>query len=102
MSTTKLGDDLMRVPKLDAGGNNWVIYKDRFLWAIDARGLLEHVDGSEREPSKPTLKGKKAEGGSKEGETGGGDFVVVEELSVEDGKRLEAWKEKSRVWKQGE
>ena len=33
---TKLGDDLMKVPKLDVGGVNWVIYKDRFLWAVDA------------------------------------------------------------------
>jgi len=40
----------MKVPRLEAGGANWVVYKDRFLWAVDARGLLEHVDGSEREP----------------------------------------------------
>ena len=46
----KLGDDLMKVPKLEAGGVNWVVYKDRFLWSVDACGLLEHVDGSEREP----------------------------------------------------
>ena len=45
----KLGDDLMKVPKLEAGGN-WVVYKDRFIWSIDMHGLLEHVDGSEREP----------------------------------------------------
>jgi len=47
---SKLGDDLMRVPKLEAGGANWVIYKDRFLWSIDAHDLLEHVDGSGEEP----------------------------------------------------
>jgi len=44
----KLGDDLMKVPKLEAGGVNWVIYKDRFLWSIDACSLLEHIDGSDR------------------------------------------------------
>jgi hypothetical protein len=49
----KLGDDLMKVPKLEVGGANWVVYKDRFLWSVDARGLLEHVDGSEREPRCP-------------------------------------------------
>ena len=49
----KLGDDLMKVPKLEASGTNWVVYKDRFLWSVDARGLLEHVDGSEREPVCP-------------------------------------------------
>jgi hypothetical protein len=40
----------MRVPKLEVGGTNWVVYKDRFLWSIDACSLLEHVDGSEQEP----------------------------------------------------
>ena len=34
-STTKLGDDLLRVPKLDVAGINWVVYKDRFLWSVD-------------------------------------------------------------------
>jgi len=43
----KLGDDLMKVPQLNVAGTNWVVYKDRFCWAIDAQGLLEHVDGSE-------------------------------------------------------
>ena len=37
---SKLGDDLMRVPKLEVGGTNWVVYKDRFLWSIDACGHL--------------------------------------------------------------
>lgn len=36
----------MKVPMLDIAGLNWVIYKDRFLWSVDARGLLDHVDGS--------------------------------------------------------
>jgi hypothetical protein len=49
-SFTKLGDDLMKVPRLEVGGANWVVYKDRFLSLVDAQGLLEHVDGSEREP----------------------------------------------------
>jgi hypothetical protein len=42
----KLGNDLMKVPKLDIASSNWVIYKTRFSWAIDARGLLEHINGS--------------------------------------------------------
>ena len=50
MSITKLGDDLMKVLKLDASGLNWVIYKGRFLWAVDARGLLGHIDSTEGEP----------------------------------------------------
>ena len=103
MSTsTKLGDDLMKVPLLNVAGTNWVVYKDRFCWAIDARGLLEHVDGSEREPTRPTLSGKKAGGSSKEGETAEGDFEVVEELTAEDKKKLEVWKKELRAWKLGE
>ena len=52
-STTKLGDEFLRVPKLDVAGINWVVYKDRFLWSIDARGLLDHLEGTEAEPTDP-------------------------------------------------
>jgi len=93
MSTSmKLGDDLMKVPLLNVAGTNWVVYKDQFIWAIDAQGLLEHVDSSEREPTRPTLKGKKAGGSSKKGETAEEGFEVVEELTTEDEKKLEVWK----------
>ena len=103
MSTsTRLGDDLMKVPQLNVAGTNWVVYKDRFTWAIDARGLLEHVNGSKWEPTRPTLKGKKARGSSKEGEAAGEGFEVVEELTAEDEKKLEVWKKELRVWKLGE
>ena len=98
----KLGDDLMKVPKLDASGSNWVIYKDRFVWAIDARGLLDHMDGSIREPTKPTSTAKvTAASGSKgvERANSEGDFEVVEELTADEEKRLEGWKEKYRAWR---
>ena len=49
----KLGNNLMKVPKLEASGTNWVVYQDQFLWSVNARGLLEHVNGSEREPVCP-------------------------------------------------
>ena len=52
-STTKLGDEFLRVPKLDVAGINWVVYKDRFLWSLDARGLLDHLEGTEVEPTDP-------------------------------------------------
>jgi len=38
-SFLKLGDDLMKVPKLDVGGANWVIYKDQFLWSVVTDGF---------------------------------------------------------------
>jgi hypothetical protein len=49
-STTRLGDEFLHVPRLDVAGINWVVYKDRFLWSIDARGL-DHLEGSEEEPT---------------------------------------------------
>jgi len=62
MSTsTKLGDDFLHVPKLAADGENWVTYKDRLQWSIDARGLLGHLDGTEKKPVDPsTLMGRGA------------------------------------------
>src|SRR5258708_1195841 len=97
MSTQKLGDDLKKVPKLDAGGSNWVIYKDRFMWPIDPRGLLDHVDGSMREGKKTRPKEKATVGGGSKGvgrTDSEGDFEVVEELTADEEKRLEVWKEK--------
>ena len=49
----KLGDDFLRIPKLDVSGSNWVIFKDRFLWSVDAHGLTEHVDGTSQSPKDP-------------------------------------------------
>ena len=54
MSTsTKLGDKFLRIPKLEVSGTNWVIFKDRFTWALDARSILDHIDGSAKEPKDP-------------------------------------------------
>ena len=97
MSSTfaKLGDDLMKVPKLEVGGANWVIYKDRFLWSIDARGLLEHVDGSVGEPAYP-VKPKmvpKASGSSE---------MVATALTKDEEKLVEEWTKELKIWKQGE
>ena len=50
-SFTKLGGEFLRIPKLDVAGTNWVVYKDRFLWSIDARGLLDHLEGMTVEPA---------------------------------------------------
>ena len=52
-STTKLGDEFLHIPKLDVAGINWVVHKDRFLWSIDARGLLDHLEGTKEEPTDP-------------------------------------------------
>ena len=86
MSTTKLGEDFMKIPRLDVAGTNWVIYKDRFLWAIDARGHLDHVDGSTKEPVDPNL--------GREDKT---KALTVAEAAAE----LE-WNKELKTWKQGE
>ena len=52
-TSTKLGDKFLRIPKLDVAGINWVIYKDQFVWALDVRGILDHIDGTGREPIDP-------------------------------------------------
>jgi hypothetical protein len=39
-----MGDELkISITKLIADGSNWVTYRDRMLWAIDSRGLSEHL-----------------------------------------------------------
>ncbi|KAG2066362.1 hypothetical protein BDR04DRAFT_1106783, partial [Suillus decipiens] len=56
MSTSngKLGEDFLRIPKLIADGENWMMYKERLQWSIDARGLLGHLDGTETKPIDPS------------------------------------------------
>ena len=87
MSTsTKLGNEFLRIPKLEVSGSNWVIFKDRFVWALDARGILEHIDGTGTEPQDPISSETRGKG----------------ELSKED-KALETeWKKEMKEWKQGE
>ena len=55
MSSVRLGDDYVRVPKLDVqvGGTNWVLYKERLAWAADAKGLAGHFDGMSIGPVAP-------------------------------------------------
>src|SRR5262245_24069294 len=46
MSTVKLSDDFFRVPKLLDDISNWIEYRDRLQWALDARGILPHLLGT--------------------------------------------------------
>ena len=36
--------DILRVPKLLKDGSNWVTYRDRLIWALDACGVLDHIE----------------------------------------------------------
>ncbi|KAJ7277624.1 hypothetical protein C8J57DRAFT_1060504, partial [Mycena rebaudengoi] len=89
--STKLGDDFMRIPKLDVSGNNWVIYKDRFLWATDARGLTDHLADDAAAPVDPLA----AHHVHAEGEP-----LVV--LTAAQKKEEIEWKKDLKVWTQGE
>ena len=84
--TTKLGDEFLRIPKLDVSGTNWVIYKDRFTWALAARSILDHVDGTGSEPADPISKEDRAKA-----------------TLTEENKKLDTeWKKEVKEWNQSE
>jgi hypothetical protein len=88
MSTsTKLGDEFLRIPKLEVSGTNWVIYKERFIWALDARGIVDHIDGTGSEPADPVPEKDRTSG---------------EALSADQIKLESEWKKGLREWKAGE
>ena len=87
-ASTKLGDEFLQIPKLDVSGSNWVIFKDRFTWALDAHGILEHINGTTSVPK---------------------DLISAEEwkkakdgLTMEQKKLETEWKKDIKDWKQGE
>jgi hypothetical protein len=47
---SKLLEFFVRLPKLEPDGSNWVIFKDRFLYAAAAASLKLHVDGTGKAP----------------------------------------------------
>ena len=85
-ASTKLGDEFLRIPKLDVSGSNWVIFKDRFIWALDACGILDHVDGTSKELANPISVEDQAKGA----------------LTTEQTKIETDWRKDTREWKQGE
>ena len=46
-------DDFLRVPKVAPDGSNWISVKDRFRWAANAHGQLDHIEGGASEPMPP-------------------------------------------------
>ena len=62
-------EELIKVPKLLKDGSNWVTYQDQLHWALDACGVLEHIEFSIPEPKKDSgLKRKKGKSGDERGE----------------------------------
>ncbi|KAF8811069.1 hypothetical protein BYT27DRAFT_7064489, partial [Phlegmacium glaucopus] len=43
------------IPKLEIDGSNWVIFKDRFLFAAAAASLKGHIDGTGKPPVAVTV-----------------------------------------------
>src|SRR6202522_1443735 len=84
--TTKLGDQFLWIPKFEVSGTNWVIYKDRFAWSLDARGILSHIDGTRIEPKDPISTSVRTK----------------EEFSDEEKQLDLEWKKELKEWKQGE
>ncbi|KAJ6597843.1 hypothetical protein B0H10DRAFT_1766319, partial [Mycena sp. CBHHK59/15] len=84
-ASTKLDDDFLRVPKLEVTGTNWVVYKDRFIWPIDVRGLTEHIEDGAGAPADPINRAPDAD-----------------PLTAAQKKQEEEWKKELKTWKQGE
>ena len=105
---TKIGEDFLRIPKLDVAGTNWVIYKDRLLWSVDARGLLHHLDGTSTEPQDPIdrtvampVLAEDPETAAHPGPSAEGSEKAIPP-SVEDSAKHEEWKKSLKVWRQEE
>ena len=88
-ATTRLGDKFLCIPKLDVAGINWVVYKDRFLWSIDARGLIDHLKGTEVEPTDPIAATIRA-------------AVATTPLDMAQVLVDIEWKKSVKEWRQGE
>ena len=84
-TSTKLGNDFLHIPKLDVSGSNWVIYKECFIWVLDARGIVVHIDGTSSKPADPVLE----------------DAQKKEDLSAEENKLDAEWKKELREWRSG-
>ena len=51
----KLLEFFVHIPKLEVDGSNWVIFKDRFLFAAAAAALKGHIDGTDVSPVMPVI-----------------------------------------------
>ena len=52
-SNSKLLEFFIHIPKLEVDSSNWVIFKDRFLFAAAAASLKGHIDGTGKPPVNP-------------------------------------------------
>ncbi|KAG0692875.1 hypothetical protein DFH29DRAFT_817016 [Suillus ampliporus] len=86
-SNTKPGEDFLCVPKLVVDGENWMTYKDRLSWSVDAHGFLGHLEGTEKKPVDPSML------------TGRGASWVP--TTSDEVRELTAYKVASKEWRMG-
>ena len=60
--TTKLSDKFLCIPKLNVSSSNWVLYKERFFWALEACAILDLINGTGEEPVNPIAEDVRAKG----------------------------------------
>ncbi|KAJ7616214.1 hypothetical protein DFH06DRAFT_1013108, partial [Mycena polygramma] len=53
--TAKLGEYFTKLPACKADGTNWVFFRDRFLFALDAAGLSDHFETTSAAPEPPVM-----------------------------------------------
>ena len=87
-ASTKLGDEFLHTPNLDVSGSNWVIFKDCFIWALNAHGILDHVNGTGNELANPI---------SEEDQNKAKGVLTTEQIKL----KME-WKKDTKEWRQGE
>src|SRR6267154_1641685 len=89
--TTKLGDEFLKVPKLDASGKDWPLWKGRLELSLAARGLLGYLSGKTPMLANPAA-----------GKPSGWSPATADEVKAmkEYEKELTEWVEKDAVVRQ--
>jgi hypothetical protein len=54
-ANSKLGEYFVRLPKCNGDGTNYVVYRYRFTFAVEAAGLEDHVDEKKSAPTPPRV-----------------------------------------------
>ena len=85
--TTKLGDEFLKIPKLDASGKDWPLWKGRLELSLTARGLLGHLNGATPAPVDPAMQ-------ASEGKSLTDDEILAYKKSLLD------WQEKDAIVRQ--
>ncbi|SJL02247.1 uncharacterized protein ARMOST_05573 [Armillaria ostoyae] len=90
-STAKLGEYFAKLPACKADGTNWIFFRDRFLFAVDAAGLSDHFEDvvTATEPTAPAVVDPK-------------NPTADETKAINEyAKKCQIWKSEQAVIKQG-